>query len=478
MKLSALTGARLEDDPEITGIATDSRAVKPGNLFAALAGARADGASFIAEAERRGAAAVLAAPGAVTRLPLVADPEPRQRLSKLAARFFPRQPAFIAGVTGTNGKTSTAVFTAAILESAGHVSGSIGTLGAKSGVWSRALSHTTPEPVTLHQTIDAMAAAGVTHLAMEVSSHAIAQHRADGVAFRAAAFTNITQDHLDFHRDFDDYFSAKRSLFERLLPKDATAVVNLDGAGGSDIAAIARARGLRLITTGERGDTLKLLARSAAPQGQTLMIAAPDGVRAVALPLVGAFQADNALVAVGLAMAAGLETDAALAALESLPAVPGRMQYAASVGGGAIYIDYAHTPDAVSKALSALRPHASGRIILVLGAGGDRDRAKRPLMGRAGAAAAEVVIVTDDNPRSEDPASIRKAIIAGAPNAIEIGDRAEAIAHGVAMLADGDVLLVAGKGHEQGQIVGDRTIPFDDLDVAQRAAANRREIEL
>jgi UDP-N-acetylmuramoyl-L-alanyl-D-glutamate--2,6-diaminopimelate ligase len=477
VKLSALSGDPRADDPEISGIATDSRAVKPGDLFAALAGAKADGASFVAEAERRGAAAILAQPGVLTRLPLIADAEPRKRLSQIAARFYPRQPDFIAGVTGTNGKTSTAVFTAAILESAGHVAGSIGTLGAKSKPYSKALSHTTPEPVTLHETLDAMANAGVSHLAMEISSHAIAQHRADAVRLNAVAFTNITQDHLDFHRDFDDYFEAKRRLFGELAPEDATAVVNLDGPGGTEIAATARKRGLKLITTGEHGETLRLLARSAAPQGQTLMIGAPGGVRAVALPLVGAFQAENALVAVGLAMAAGLEVDAALAALETLPPVPGRMQYAASVEGGAIYIDYAHTPDAVAKALTAIRPHAAGRIIIVLGAGGDRDRAKRPLMGQAAAASAEVVIVTDDNPRSEDPAEIRKAVKAGAPRAIEIGDRAEAIAHGVAMIADGDILLVAGKGHEQGQIVGSRTIPFDDLDVARRAAANRKEIE-
>ena len=470
MKLSALAGAPCNPDPEITGLASDSRAVRAGYVFAALPGSLADGAAFIPQAEKNGAAAILALPGAKTELPLIADDEPRRRLAEMAARFYPRQPDFVAGVTGTNGKTSTAIFSAALWSMLGENSGSIGTLGARSATFERQLQHTTPEPVLLHEILDAMAAANVSHLAMEVSSHALAQFRADGVRFSAAAFTNITQDHLDYHGDFDDYFRAKKRLFLDLLPKSGAAIVNLDGEGGDEIGRAAAASGHAVISTGARGKTLRLVSLEPQPGGLGIVVEAEGRSVDLRLPLIGAFQAENALLAAGIVMASGHAASAVLPLLEHLPAVPGRMQLAAEVEGAGVYVDYAHTPDAVATALSAIRPHASGRVIAIIGAGGDRDRKKRPLMGAAAQSNADIVIVTDDNPRTEDPAAIRRAVIGGCPGAIEIGDRAEAIARGIAMLKAGDVLFIAGKGHETGQIVGKETQPFDDADVARRAA--------
>ncbi len=473
MKLSALAAEAFDPDPDISGITPDSRAVRKGFLFAALPGGKADGADFIPQAEKMGAAAVLARPGVRTSLPLVADAEPRRRLSHIAARFHPGQPRLIAGVTGTNGKTSTAVFAAALWAMLGEKSGSLGTLGACGAGFERPLAHTTPEPVTLHETLDAMAAAGVTHLAMEVSSHALAQFRADGVRFSAAAFTNLTQDHLDFHGRLDDYFAAKLRLFVDLLPASGTAVVNMDGDRAEAVRAAAEGRGLTLMTTGRRGQTLRIASLTPQPSGLALEIIAGGRSCALSLPLIGAFQAENALLAAGVVMASGREAGAVLPLLEKLRGVPGRMQLAASVAGAGIFVDYAHTPDAIATALAAIRPHASGRVIAVVGAGGDRDRTKRPLMGKAAAAHADAVIVTDDNPRSEDPALIRREVMAGCLGAIEIGDRGEAIDAGVAMLRNGDVLLIAGKGHETGQTAGGVTLPFDDVAQARRAAARR-----
>ena len=470
MRLSALAAAPCSPDPEITGLTADSRMVRDGFLFAALPGAVADGAAFIPQAEKAGAAAVLARPGVATRLPLVADAEPRRRLADMASRFFPQQPRFIAGVTGTNGKTSTAVFARALWEMLGESAGFLGTLGAKARGFDRALAHTTPDPVTLHETLDAMARAGVTHLCMEASSHALAQHRADAVRFSAAAFTNITQDHLDYHADFADYFAAKQRLFVDLLPRSATAVVNLDGEGGDAVAQAAKARGLQTLTTGAEGKDLRLHSLTPLASGLEIAVAA-DGARfRLSLPLIGAFQAENALLAAGLVIASGRKAAEVLPLLENLPGVPGRMQRAASVNGAGVYVDYAHTPDAVATALAAIRPHAAGRVIAIIGAGGDRDRKKRPLMGAAAAEGADIVIVADDNPRTEEPAAIRREVMSGCPDAEEIGDRARAIAHGVAMLREGDVLLIAGKGHETGQVVGKETLPFDDVEVARRAA--------
>jgi UDP-N-acetylmuramoyl-L-alanyl-D-glutamate--2,6-diaminopimelate ligase len=471
VRLSVLAAERFDPDPEITGITPDSRAVREGYLFAALPGAKVDGAAFIPQAEERGAAAVLARPGAKTRLPLVADEEPRRRLSQIAARFHPRQPDVIAGVTGTNGKTSTAVFAAALWESLGCRSGSLGTLGARAQGFARSLGHTTPEPVTLHETLDAMAGAGVTHLAMEVSSHALSQHRADGVRFSAAAFSNLTQDHLDFHASLEAYFNAKLRLFVDLLPARGTAVVNMDGARAEKVAAAVEGRGVKLLTTGRRGRALRILKVVPTPAGIDLDLEAEGKIRPLSLPLIGAFQAENACLAAGLVIASGFSADKVLPLLDALPGVPGRMQHAATVRGAGVYVDYAHTPDAVATALAAIRPHARGRVIALIGAGGDRDRSKRPLMGKAAADGADVVIVTDDNPRTEDPAAIRRDVLSGCPGAREIGDRAEAIAAGVALLRPGDVLLICGKGHETGQTVGAVTHPFDDALEARRAAA-------
>lgn len=470
MKLSALAEAPCDPDPDIKGLTADSRAVKAEFLFAALPGVAADGAGFIPQAEKNGAAAILASPGARTTLPLVIDEEPRRRLAHMAARFYPRQPRFIAGVTGTNGKTSTAVFSAALWTMLRLNSGSLGTLGALSSNYQRKLQHTTPEPVTLHETLDQMAGAGVTHLAMEASSHALAQFRADGVRFSAAAFTNITQDHLDYHGDFAEYFRAKKRLFLDLLPASGAAVVNMDGEGSDEVAKIARARGLKVITTGAGGETVRLVSLTPQPGGLEIAVDAGRRRYDLRLPLIGAFQAENALLAAGIVIASGQPLENVLPLLERLPGVPGRMQPAADVDGAGIYVDYAHTPDAVETALASIRPHASGRVIAIIGAGGDRDRKKRPLMGEAAARGADHVIVTDDNPRSENPSAIRREVIAGCAGAEEIADRAEAIAKGVAMLRKGDVLLIAGKGHETGQIVGNETLPFDDVDVARRAA--------
>lgn len=470
MKLSALAAAPCDPDPDIKGLTPDSRAVRAGFLFAALPGGSADGAHFIPQAEEMGAAAILARPGVVTALPLIADAEPRRRLAEMAARFYLRQPRFIAGVTGTNGKTSTAVFAEALWSMLGETSGSLGTLGARSATYSRKLLHTTPEPVTLHETLEALADAGVTHLAMEVSSHALAQFRADGVRFSAAAFTNITQDHLDFHADFAAYFRAKLRLFRELLPPSGVVVVNMDGAAGGDIAEAARARRLKVVLTGAKGETLRLVSAAPQPSGLDIVVDAEGRAYALRLPLIGGFQAENALLAAGLVMASGRRPAEILPLLERLPGVPGRMQLAAAFDGAGIYVDYAHTPDAVATALRAVRPHAAGRVIAIIGAGGDRDRTKRPLMGSAAARGADHVIVTDDNPRTEDPAAIRREVLAGCKGAEDIGDRGEAIARGVAMLRKGDVLLIAGKGHETGQIVGNETLPFSDFEIARRAA--------
>jgi UDP-N-acetylmuramoyl-L-alanyl-D-glutamate--2,6-diaminopimelate ligase len=470
VKLSALAAAPCDPDPEIKGLATDSRAVSEGFLFAALPGAAADGAKFIPQAERAGAVAVLARPGVKTSLALIEDVEPRRRLAEMAARFYPRQPAFVAGVTGTNGKTSTAIFSEALWAMLGEIAGSLGTLGARGAGFERKLQHTTPEPVALHETIDAMAGAGIARLAMEVSSHALAQYRADGVRFAAAAFTNITQDHLDFHGDFARYFRAKQRLFAELLPKTGAAIVNGDGEGADEIATLASARRVRLITTGARGKELRLSSLSPVAGGLDIAVEAEGKKVSLRLPLIGAFQAENALLAAGIVIASGRSAAEILPLLEKLPGVPGRMQHAADVRGAGVYVDYAHTPDAVATALAAIRPHATGRVVAIIGAGGDRDRAKRPLMGAAAAKGADRVIVTDDNPRSEDPAMIRRDVIAGCPQAEEIGDRAEAIARAISILKEGDVLLIAGKGHETGQIVGKTTLPFDDVSVARRAA--------
>jgi UDP-N-acetylmuramoyl-L-alanyl-D-glutamate--2,6-diaminopimelate ligase len=467
---------------DLAGVTADSRVVAPGFLFAALPGARADGRAFIAEAVARGAAAVLAPPGTawppgVPPRPLIVDAAARRRLAQLAACFAGPQPRLIAAVTGTNGKTSTVSFLRQIWAAGGHPAASLGTLGlevegaaappARAGA-----SLTTPDPVALAGTLAALAGAGVERAAMEASSHGLAQCRLDGVRLAVAGFTNLTRDHLDYHGSEDAYRRAKLRLFAELLPAGAPAVANadMDPATFAALREIAARRRLDLRTVGAAGATLRLAAVRARPDGQDLDVVRADGRRcAVALGLPGRFQAENALLAAALAEALG-EADA-LAALPGLRGVRGRLELAARLpGGAAAYVDYAHTPDALARLLAALRPHAAGRLVVAFGAGGDRDRGKRPLMGEAAAAGADVAIVTDDNPRSEDPAAIRAAIRAACPGAMEIGDRAAAIAAGLDLLRPGDVLVVAGKGHEPGQIVGDQVIPFDDAAVIRRLA--------
>lgn len=469
MKLSALSGAPIQPDPDIAGLTADSRAVRKGYLFAALPGLITDGANYIPQAEERGAAAILAAPGAVSPLPVVTDEEPRRRLSQMAARFYARQPKIVAGVTGTNGKSSTAHFTAQLWEMAGYSSASLGTLGVIGRDFSAPLSHTTPEPVTLHQTLDAAAAAGVTHLAMEVSSHGLAQYRADGVRFAIAAFTNITQDHLDYHADFATYRRAKFRLFTELLPDNGVAIVNRSDGHADDLIAAVKKRRIACITVGKGEADLRIEKLMSEPEGLRLSVRAEETLHHVNLPLVGAFQAENALTAAGIVMAAGGDKIETLRNLEKLRPIPGRMERVAEAGGGAIYVDYAHTPDAVMRALEGLRPHVAGQLIAIIGAGGDRDRNKRKLMGEAAARGADQVIVTDDNPRTEDPAAIRSAVMSGCPGAMEIGGRAAAIAAGVRALTPGDVLLIAGKGHEDGQTIGVKTVPFNDGEAARDA---------
>ncbi len=480
MRLSQLAGEAFTTDPDIRGLTADSRAVERGFLFAALPGVLADGAKFIPQAEEKGAAAILARPGVRSSLPIVIDREPRQRLAHMAAQFFPRQPETIAGITGTNGKTSTALFAAQLWERLGRKSASLGTLGVRGECFNAKLAHTTPEPVTLHKMLDEMTAAGVTHLAMEVSSHGLAQYRADAVKFNIAAFTNLTRDHLDYHEGFDDYLNAKLRLFSQLLDEAGIAVINQSRGGQSSsgqsseyagrFCDAAAKRGVKVIGVGVQGADLKLTKVAPHSAGLDVSIDAFGSTYHLNLPLVGAFQAENALLAAGIVIASGVPVADALGHLETLKSVPGRMQLAAHIDEAAVYVDYAHTPDAVATALKGLRPHTGGRLIAIVGAGGDRDKAKRPMMGHAAAENADIVIVTDDNPRNEDPATIRREILTGCPDATEIGDRQEAIAAGTAMLKAGDVLLIAGKGHEVGQVVGGEIFAFNDVEVACKAA--------
>lgn len=468
-------------DAAITGLSVDSRAVKPGHLFAALPGSKVHGGEFIKYALRMGAGAVLtdrqgvdiaAAELAVAGVPVVVCDDPRLALAHAAAAWFARQPETMVAVTGTNGKTSVASFTRQIWEFLGLAAVNFGTTGVE-GYVSAPLSHTTPEPITLHYLLRDLADQGISHAAMEASSHGLAQRRLDGVRLKAAAFTNFTQDHLDYHATFGDYFNAKAGLFERVLPKGAAAVVNVDDPKGVDICTIAAARGQRLLRVGraESAD-IRLLGQRFDPIGQDLRFSFQGQVHMARLDLIGGFQAANVLLAAGLVIACGTAPEDVFVALPSLKTVRGRMELAASRKNGAsVFVDFAHTPDALKTALSALRPHVLGRLIVVFGAGGDRDRGKRPLMGQAAAEFADLVFVTDDNPRSETPAGIRAEIMAGCPEATEFGDRAAAILAGVDALLPGDALLIAGKGHETGQIIGDDILPFNDVEQASIAVA-------
>ena len=473
--------ARGGRDVRITGLAVDSRDVRDGYLFAALPGTRVHGAEFIQYALRQGATAILTdAEGAeiaraeldASDAALVIAADSRQALAYTAALWFGRQPETVVAVTGTNGKTSVASFTRMIWQELGLRAVNLGTTGVE-GDWFAPLKHTTPEPITLHRALAEAAAAGVDHAAMEASSHGLEQRRLDGVQLRAAGFTNFSQDHLDYHATFDDYFAAKAGLFARVLPEEGTAVVNIDDARGVDMAAIAHARGQDLITVGRaEGADLCLMAQRFDATGQEVRLRYRGTVRQLRLNLIGGFQAENVLIAAGLVMACGEDAEAVFEALPRLVTVRGRMQLAATRDSGAtVFVDYAHTPDAVATAIQALRPHVMGRLVVIVGAGGDRDAGKRPLMGEAAARHADLVIVSDDNPRSEDPGSIRAQVLEGAPGAVEVGDRAEAILRGVDALGTGDALLICGKGHETGQIVGDVVYPFDDAEQASVAVA-------
>jgi UDP-N-acetylmuramoyl-L-alanyl-D-glutamate--2,6-diaminopimelate ligase len=473
--------ARAGRDAGVTGLTVDSRDVRPGMLFAALPGCQTHGAAYIATALASGATAILtdaegarmaAAALAGSDAALIVAQDPRQALAGAAALWFGAQPETMVAVTGTNGKTSVATFTRQIWVALGHAAVNIGTTGVE-GAWSAPSAHTTPEPITLHRLLARAAAEGVTHAAMEASSHGLAQRRLDGVRLRAAGFTNFTQDHLDYHATFDAYFDAKAGLFARVLPDDGVAVINLDDPRGADMAAIARARGQRVLGVGKSPEAdLRILGQRFDATGQDVRFGWQGQGYQARLALIGGFQAENVALAAGLAIGGGEDPLAVFAVLDRLTTVRGRMQLAATRRNGAsVFVDYAHTPDALETALAALRPHVMGRIVVVFGAGGDRDRGKRPLMGAAAARHADVLFVTDDNPRSEDPASIRAAILAACPEANEVGDRAEAILRGIDTLGPGDALLIAGKGHETGQVIAGDVYPFDDVEQASVATA-------
>jgi len=459
---------------DITGITADSRKVKPGYLFAALQGVASDGRSYIDAAIKSGAVAVLTddRPGSWS-VPAVQATEPRLVLAKAAAAFYPQQPGIVAAVTGTNGKSSTVDFLRQVWTHMGRKAASMGTLGAIGPSGMVDLGHTTPDPVAIHATLDKLAGEGVTHAAMEASSHGLSQYRLHGVKLAAGAFTNLTQDHLDYHKDFDDYRRAKMKLFSELLPKGAPAIVNADSPELDAFEAVAQKAGLKTFTVGWRGRDLRISEALPRGTGQDLVIQWGDGAvneRTIHLPLIGEFQALNALCAAGIAMALGDDVHAVLDGLATLKGVHGRLELVGQTEAKApVFVDYAHTPDGLNVLLRAARPHVRGKLIVVFGCGGDRDSTKRPIMGDVARRLADEVIITDDNPRSEDPTLIRAAIRNGAPDASEIGDRAAAINEGIRRLKAGDALLIAGKGHETGQIVKGVTIPFSDFDVARAA---------
>ncbi|HVZ92817.1 MAG TPA: UDP-N-acetylmuramoyl-L-alanyl-D-glutamate--2,6-diaminopimelate ligase [Rhizomicrobium sp.] len=461
---------------EFAGLAADSREVGPGYLFAALPGVRADGADFVEDAVRRGASAVLGRPelGAKVRalgVRFIAEDNPRLALARRASAFFAAQPETVAAVTGTNGKTSVSVFLRQIWRAAGHEAASLGTIGVVTAREERSLRQTTPDPIELHRLLADLQSEGVERLAIEASSHGLDQYRLDGVDIAAAAFTNITRDHLDYHPTFEHYLASKLRLFREVVRSGGAAAINADAAYAERFLAAARERGLRTLTVGTKGDGLKLLDCAARAECQTLSVAFEGRAWRIALPLAGAFQASNALVAAALAIALGDDPGTVFAGLERLGGAPGRLERVArSAAGAPIYVDYAHTPDALETVLSALRPHALGRLHLVFGCGGDRDKGKRPLMGAVAAKFADRIVVTDDNPRSEDASLIRREILTCCPGAREIPDRAEAIAAAIGALGSGDALVIAGKGHESGQIVMDEVRPFSDRAVAIEAA--------
>jgi UDP-N-acetylmuramoyl-L-alanyl-D-glutamate--2,6-diaminopimelate ligase len=464
-------------DCEVTGISADSRDILPGFVFFAIPGTKADGFFYADEAIKRGAIAIVAErepeiPFETAVFIIVSDV--RRALSVASAQIFPGQPETIVAITGTSGKTSVAAFVRQIWVELGHAAASLGTIGVVAPSGAIYGSLTTPDPVNLHKTLDGLAGQGVTHLAVEASSHGIAQRRLDGVRLTAAAFTNLSRDHLDYHADLDDYLSAKLRLFDTLLPRGRFVVVDADSDVSAKVAEICKIHNHSILSVGSRGEALQLLSAEPDDFATRLQIRYENKTHSLRLPLAGDFQVANALVAAGLCLATGGAAEAVFAALERLEGAPGRLELVARHKGASIFIDYAHKPDALDKVLRTLRPSTLRRLIVVFGCGGDRDTGKRPIMGELAARLADLVIVTDDNPRSEEPASIRKAILAGAycaggPHPVEIDDRAKAIAEAVAGLKAGDVLLIAGKGHETGQIVGNSTLPFSDHETVRAA---------
>ncbi len=478
MKLREILPPDAEFDPrhagrEIGGVTADSRSIKSGDVFVAIAGNKSDGLRFIAPAIAAGAAAILSERPPTAPLPenvaFVRVGNVRRALAFAAAKFYPRQPRTIAAVTGTSGKTSVAAFTRQIWTALGHRAASIGTIGVVSPSGETYGSLTTPDPVALHRSIDQLAAGGVTHLAIEASSHGLDQYRLDGLRIAAGGFTNITRDHLDYHPSFEAYFAAKLRLFEALVEHGGAAVVDADHEHATAVIAAAAARDLSIVSVGRKGTSIRLVGCAIDGFAQTLRLEHGGKDIRVRLPLVGEFQIENALVAAGLAIATGGNPAQVFPALEKLEGAKGRLELVGTHRRAPIFVDYAHKPDALAKALDALRPYVTGRLVVVFGAGGDRDRGKRPLMGEVAVAKADHVIVTDDNPRGEDAAAIRAAIIAAARGAAEIGDRRAAIHSAVADLRPGDVLLIAGKGHETGQIIGDRILPFSDHEAVAAA---------
>ncbi len=471
MRLSDI--ADTDSDSEVTGFAIDHRKVARGSVFGAFKGAVFNGEDFIDQAVDRGAVAVVARPAAaVTRVPHLADPEPRRLFADLAAKFYAPYPETVVAVTGTNGKTSTVEMTRQIWRMLGHRSASIGTLGVTTSDDQVKTGLTTPDIVTFLNNMAGLKRMGTTHVAYEASSHGLDQHRAEGVPLAAAAFTNFSRDHLDYHGTMDEYFEAKMRLFERVLPTGRPAVIWTDDPKSDEVIERATAAGHELVTVGRKGDAIRLVEQTPTALGQTLILEHAGKPHRLALPLIGAYQASNVLIAAGLVLATGGDWNATYSAMQRVAPVRGRLERAViSRAGVPVYIDYAHTPDALEAAIAALRLHVEGRLITVFGAGGDRDQGKRPQMGAVASRLSDVVIVTDDNPRSEDPALIRSAIMAGAPGATEVGGRREAIAEAIRIARAGDIVLVAGKGHETGQIVGDRVLPFDDALVARECAA-------
>ena len=461
----------------LPGLTADSRQVGPGWLFAALEGRSVDGHTFIPAAIGAGAAVILARPG--TALPegadgvrLITDREPRCRFARLAAAHFGRQPSVIAAVTGTNGKTSTVQFVRQLWQAEGRAAASLGTLGVVAPGLALSGTLTTPDPMVLHAVLADLVETGVTHAALEASSHGLDQCRLDGMDVAIAAFTQLSRDHLDYHGSEQAYWQAKRRLFDDVLAPDGVAVINADAPQAAELEAVAAARGQSVIMYGRAGRDVRIVETTPHLDGLSVRLTVQGRAFQVSLPLVGAFQAHNAACALAIALASGSEPAVAVPALESLTGVPGRLELAAKHPAGApVFVDYAHTPDALESVLTALRPPVRRRLLVVFGCGGDRDRGKRPLMGQVVANAADAAIVTDDNPRTEDPAAIRAAVLAACPDAMEIGDRGEAIRAAVGMLGGGDVLVIAGKGHEQGQTVGTEVRPFDDVIEARRAMA-------